>query len=254
MLQNYEYRFELKPRKYVYIPTPESRRRGRKIVRDLLDRWVPEGYFYHFGKRGGHIAALRPHVDKKFKASVDLSNFFTSVSRTKVHRSLLQCRYANRHALDIATESCVEASGRKFLPYGFVQSMALATLAVEKSNVGKEISRLRSRGIVITMYVDDIILSSDDCDELTSAYQRIRTAISASNLELAEHKSSEPSDQVEAFNCLIGHGKLEVIESRMQAFATQLEEADDHGRAAILKYVGVLNDDQMKQLEKLPLV
>lgn len=249
MAHNYEYRFELKPGKFVYIPTNFGARRGRKIVSSLLKRWTPADYFYHFGKRGGHVAAMRPHEHHRFRASIDLRGFFTSISRTKVHRALTFLGYSNRHALDIAEESCVEAEGRKFLPYGFTQSMALATLAIEKGALGAELVKQRASGIVTTMYVDDILISSDSAADLGGAFDGLIAAIETANLSLSEEKSSKPNNSVEAFNCVISEKGIKITDQRMSRFEEQLELASDYGKEAILRYVGVINAEQRQILK-----
>jgi hypothetical protein len=248
MEKNYEYRFEIKPSKFVYLPTEECRELGQRIVSKLLKNWTPEDYFYHFGKRGGHVAALRPHLSSSFFASVDLKNFFPSVSRTRVHRSLRSVGYANRYALDIATRSCVEVDGRKFLPYGFVQSMALATLAIEKSLVGQKIEQLRSMGVVVTMYVDDIILSGNCIESLTGHFEELKNSIRETHLLISEKKCCAPSESVEAFNCKIDPSGISILDERMHRFHQQLSHTNDYGRAAILRYVGVINVEQAAEL------
>jgi hypothetical protein len=246
--RNYEFRFELKPGKFIYVPTEESIKQGKKIVKDLLKNWQPAEYFYHFGKRGGHVASMRPHVPQTFKASIDLKGFFSSVTRTKVQRVLKGIGYSNRYALDLAEKSCVERGGRKFLPYGFVQSMALATLVVEKSNLGRKISELRSNGVRITMYVDDILLSCRDEAGLIEAYSSLIDAISRANLTPSADKSSHPARVVEAFNCTISAASIKLTNDRMEQFKEQLKWATPNGRKAILDYVGVIDKAQRTEL------
>ena len=250
MEQNYEYRFELKPGKFVFLPTKRSKREGKRIVRNLLKSWTPKDYFYHFGKRGGHVAAMRPHIDSSHFASIDLEGFFPSISRTRVHRSLRSIGFTNRLALDIASASCVEMNGKKFLPYGFVQSMALATLCFEKSLVGQTVEAMKESGAVVTVYVDDIILSAKSAQLLNDAYSKIKDSALQSSLKVSSEKSSPPSTSVESFNCSISSSRLRIVDDRMNRFFRQLGEANDFGRAAILRYVDVVNPSQAEELER----
>lgn len=251
MEKNYEYRFELRPGKYVFIPTEESLAFGQELGKTISKRWQPADYFYHIGKRGGHVAALRPHLNQKYRASVDLRNFFGTVTRTKVQRSLRRIGFSNRRALDAATNSCVEHQGKKFLPYGFVQSMLLATLAFETSFVGSQIPLIKSSGVTLTMYVDDIIMSADSDGLLTGAFESLLSAIPASGFEVSRTKLSLPSGQVEAFNCLVEENDMHVSEHRMKLFEEQLKVASKFGRESILRYVGVIDPDQRKYLESI---
>ena len=248
MERNYESRFEFKPGKLIYVPTNKSTIQGKKIVKDLLKLWTPADYFYHFGKRGGHVAAMRPHLSQAFKASIDLKEFFTSVTRTKVQRALMKVGYSNSYALDLASDSCVEHGGRKFLPYGFVQSMALATLVVEKSYLGGAITDLRKAGIRVSMYVDDIILSCGDETLLQDAYKTLINAIESSNLKPSPNKSSPPTTAVDAFNCTIFESDIKIKPDRMAQFKEQLKSVSPNGRRAILSYVGAIDVDQRKEL------
>ena len=250
MGQNYEYRFELKPGKFVYIPTCDALKDGKSIVDALRRSWSPAEYFCHFGKRGGHVTAMRAHLPNKFIASIDIEGFFTSITRTKIHRALGSVGYSNRYALDVASRSCVEVEGRKFLPYGFVQSMALATLAVEKSELGKRISLLRDSKLTITMFVDDIIISSNSQFQLKSGFDCLNDAISVSNFSMSVAKSSPPNSQLNVFNCMIESGSMRIDDSRMERFIEQLKTCSDLGRISILKYIKLINHEQHNSLCK----
>jgi hypothetical protein len=243
-LRNYEYRFELKPGKYVYVPDKQSKKIGDRIVSEVMKKWRPAEYMCHFGKKGGHLAALRPHTRNKFLASIDLRRFFESISRTKVHRSLMKIGFDSRRAFDIAEISCVSFGGRKFLPYGFVQSMALATLAIEKGLLGKVVGDCRLEGIFVTMYVDDIIMSSNSLIDLEVAYGRVISAIGEANLSVSGEKCSLPDLQVDAFNCTARNLNMELTRTRFDKFQSALIAASPRRRIAILRYVGVINAHQ----------
>ncbi len=221
------------------------------MVKAILKRWSPNASMYHLKKKGGHVAAMRPHIGKSYHASVDLTNFFGSVSRTKVHRALMKIGFRNRQALDIASESCVELGGRKFLPYGFPQSMILASLVLEKSVLGATISDLRASGTIVTVYVDDILLSAETLEELREAYDRVLESVVLSGFEPSVKKSEPPSTEIHSFNCRISD-RLEILEERMERFKEQVKLATPRGRAALLRYVGVINGDQARSLASNP--
>lgn len=249
-MHSYKHFVEFRPGKFIFVPTEEAKRLGGDIVSDLKKLWGPKEYFYHFGKRGGHVAAMRPHINNVYKASIDLKNFFTTVSRTKVARSLRSIGYSRKQAFSVATDSCVKFRGKKFVPYGFVQSMALATLVIEKSAVGVEIEKLRRSGIFISVFVDDILLSSNDAVGLQNAYEALFDKIAASGFEVSKLKCSAPSNHVDAFNCRIENGALEIDDDRMDAFLDSIKNGTAETRYAILKYVGVINKIQESMLER----
>ena len=74
---------------------------------------------------------------------------------------------------------------KKFLPYGFVQSMVLATICIEFSLLGSALIRTYGGGNVrVSMYVDDIILSSDDEGALVKAYDEVLNSVRQSNFRV----------------------------------------------------------------------
>ena len=235
----------------MYVPTLKCKEYGYKLNKKIVSRWHPDPYFYHMKKAGGHVAAMRPHVDQSFLASIDLTKFFTSVSRTRVHRALCKIGFSNRAALDIATESCVQVGGQKFLPYGFPQSMLLATLVFGKSALGAEVRKLRAEGVVITVYVDDILISSNDIEILKVAYDRIVSSIQLSGFEASSDKSEEPDTSINSFNCNIAD-RIKIVDERMERFRQQLAFASPRARDAILRYVGVISTDQAAELATSP--
>ena len=42
MIRNYEFRFEIKPGKFVYVPTSDCKSYGYKLNKQILSKWTPE--------------------------------------------------------------------------------------------------------------------------------------------------------------------------------------------------------------------
>jgi Reverse transcriptase (RNA-dependent DNA polymerase) len=92
----------------------------------------------------------------------DLSKFFDHVTRTKVARALKEIRFKPATAFEYACQSTVEKTlGRRdfSLPFGFPQSPLLATLALSRSALGRQLELIRTQNIRVSIYMDDIILS-----------------------------------------------------------------------------------------------
>ena len=249
MARNYEYHFEIKPGKFIFIPTDDCLKAGAEIVERLTKRWSPHQIFYHIGKRGGHVAAMRIHLHHNYFAKIDLSQFFTSVTRTKVVRSLQQVGFDNKAAFDMAYASVVEQDGRKFLPYGFLQSMALATVCIECSSLGSSLIRINDGGqVLVSMYVDDIILSSNDADLLTSAFDKVLVSVEQSNFNVNTGKSITPSTQIEVFNCHLSKGNMIFTEDRMAKFTEDFGTGGNFTKAAIARYMKVVNKGQLNEM------
>ncbi|UWQ84758.1 reverse transcriptase domain-containing protein [Leisingera caerulea] len=246
-MHNYEFRFEVAPNKWVFVPTTNCKIFGRALVHELGKIWKPNGLFYHFGRRGGHVSAMKVHVGHSCLASVDLTQFFPSVTRTMVARSLRKLGYPDRKAFNTAMESCVVAGGRKFLPYGFPQSMCLATLVVENSALGSTLKSAAAAGVSVSMFVDDIIISANNDDLVVEFFEKIQVSARDSGFEVSASKVTPPGDEVASFNCRVSDS-IELLPQRIERFKEQLQFASDPGKAAILRYVSGLNQQQHDEL------
>lgn len=162
--ENYTHSFLLRD-KSVFVPNDLGRRIGQDIKEKVEDSYDFEPFFYHLSA-GGHVAALHAHRDKEFFCKADIENFFYSVSRNRVVRALREISI-NR-AKHYGKWSCVRSpyeNPRYALPYGFVQSSILASLALSTSAVGSFLRKI-SDDIAVAVYVDDITLSSNETDTL----------------------------------------------------------------------------------------
>lgn len=245
---NYEFSFELSPGKFVYIPTNQSKKRGRRICRQVRRRWKPEAIFCHLRGRKGHLGALRHHLGREYFACLDLQNFFSGVSRTKVARALKSIGFSNKVAFGIAYDSTVVENTKKILPYGFVQSMLLATLALEKSALGTALTRYRPTNIAATVYVDDIILSADYEQQLIDYSRQLCEAAQASGFIFNRAKTQNPATQITAFNCKLQRHQTSIEPSRYQRFQEQLVGANKESTEGIFRYVDAVNPEQAASL------
>lgn len=124
-MKNYQerwiHKFELKKDKWVYVPSELTRSEGIKILNSLSTKWTPPVYFYHF-RKGGHIEALKVHLDSYYFAYIDLKGFFNSTSRSRVSRALKEF-YSYEQARNIAKMSTIknptDSRLAHILPFGF---------------------------------------------------------------------------------------------------------------------------------------
>ena len=250
-MKNYEYRFKIKSGRYVYIPTQQARVLGDQIQETVLKRWKPAGLFYHLHRRGGHVAAMRRHGGSRYFARRDISHFFGSVTRTKVARALRDIGFDNKTAFEIASASVVSSEIGKHLPYGFVQSPVLATLALERSALGSFVIGKTPGHLVVTIFADDIMMSSDNESSLREYGEALDESAAVAKFAFGSEKTAICELTVEAFNCLIKHRRIEITPERMARFADQMKVASPMGRAAILRYVAAINMAQAVQLAQL---
>lgn len=234
------------------MPTDEGRAAGEGIIERVLDFWAPPPYFFHF-RRGGHVAAARYHLAGTCFARLDIRAFFDSVTRSKLHRALLRLHVPHAEAWDIVTTSTVRrAAGSGYcLPFGFVQSPVLASAALDRSALGAWFRAARRGGVRLSVYVDDILVSSRNEPALRSYVEALHRAASSAGYDLNEAKSQVAVPTVEAFNLRLSHRHLEVTPQRMREFEA-VERTDTLDREiAIVGYVKTVNVGQAAMLKAI---
>lgn len=251
MLSTYTHKFKLPSGSKVFVPSVDTHARGRKFMAKLLRRWPIPPYYYHL-RPGGHLKALSVHLSGKFFLKADIERFFDHVSRTKITRALKKLRFDNRDAFTYAIESTVEKTpnARDYsLPFGFPQSTLMASIALYYSELGKQIHALHLSGIKISVYVDDIIISSEKADPyLDDISNRLILAAHKSGFFLNASKTYGPSLAIEAFNIILTNNSLSITAERMASFQKQMSTGNPITQAAIQSYVRMVNLAQASQL------
>lgn len=248
----WESKFELRPGKWVFVPSPEAVRAGRRIKSELEKRWKPPSYFFHL-KDGGHVAALRAHLGNTSFVHVDIKDFFNSINRTRVTRCL-KGLYSYNDARDIAIFSTVIHPGMPpptyILPYGFVQSPLLASICLHESALGKYLQGLsRKEGVRVSVYVDDIVISTSDGDLSSSILDKLKQVAVRARFALNDLKEEGPAAQIAAFNIELSRCSLVIQPDRWKKFVQALRESqNEHQRKGILGYVSSVSKEQARQL------
>ncbi|MCB9989039.1 MAG: hypothetical protein H6868_06865 [Rhodospirillales bacterium] len=239
MPYNYELCFKTPKNRWIFVPTNECQDKGYEFVDAIKEKWGCPDYFYHF-KSGGHLAAIGQHRESACFAKIDLTNFFPSISKSRVIRALKDIGVHYELAEKIAGWSTVrdkEDRDKYVLPYGFVQSQLLASICLDKSAIGHYLEKDLPEDILVTVYVDDIILSSDDKKSLDYAYNGLLEAVDRSGFAINEAKSHGRNDNVTAFNIGINDNELQIIEDRFSEFQKAVESGGIKRRDAIINYV-----------------
>jgi hypothetical protein len=246
------HRFERKPGRWVFEPSPEARAEGAEVKKLVESRWKAPSYYFHL-RPGGHVAALQRHRRSASFVKVDIADFFGSVSRSRVARVLKQF-FSHAEARGMATASTVQHPSdatRQILPYGFIQSPLLASLALHKSGLGKHLEELhRDRRFVVTVYVDDIIVSGADDGELHVVLAELKRKAERSRLAFSDEKEQGPAASISAFNIALANGvPLSILPPKLaefrDAFRTSTSELQ---RAGIQGYVRGVNQAQADSL------
>jgi Reverse transcriptase (RNA-dependent DNA polymerase) len=214
---NCEYRFYRSNGKPVFVPSEAGRRIGEQLIRKIRVRYQPDHFYYHLQK-GGHVAAIHVHRQKKYFARIDLENFFYSIARNRLARTLQELGLARSEFY--AKWSTVK---NEFLPppyavpYGFVQSPLLASVVLSKSLLGQCLREIDGL-VVVSVYVDDIAISGNNKQVLARTYNKLKRAVVASNFRINVEKSASPGLSMELFNCHLERMRCVVTEQRREQF------------------------------------
>jgi hypothetical protein len=216
-LKNFEYVRYIASGKPCFVPNDKCRIIGNELNDYISEHMSFPLYYFNF-RSGGHVSALHHHRENLFFARLDIENFFYSIGRNRIIRALkyLKIKYPEYYARWSTVRNPYKTPSYA-LPYGFVQSTSLAMLVLYKSPLGETLHEL-SKKIAVSIYVDDIILSSDDKDMITSAFQTVLQAAEESNFNINPEKLAPISNAIVAFNCELQKGNSKVTDGRIQKF------------------------------------
>ena len=250
MVVNYRYRFEIRPGRFAYIPTDEHRDIAGDIINRVQRQWSPPRWCYHIGKRGGHIAALLVHTPNWWRARLDIEYFYGSVTRSKLNRALKRVGFSYAEANEIATTSTVRIGKGYALPYGFLQSSLLATLALANSALGTEITQLIDDGFVLSVYVDDIIVSDPTHKgAVQDAITRLVDAASRAAFTISADKTQGPTEEISVFNIVARGDYMMITDDRMLEFWQRvIDNGESPSSEAMIRYVAGVNEAQADTL------
>lgn len=241
-------KFQIKENSWVFVPTEETIQYGLEIKKIIEENWEPPKYFYHLAS-GGHVKALQQHLKYKYFLHLDIQNFFGNINRSRVTRCLkdfLPYDDARKMAIE-STVRLPESDPKKYiLPFGFVQSPILSSICLDKSALGtrmRTVSRKKDMGISI--YMDDIILSSNSHTALSDQLEIFESASTRSKFPLNKTKQEGPGPEMTAFNIQLSHDLLEITEEKLKELLDKFELSEnEHQRAGIYNYALSVNVNQ----------
>lgn len=166
----------------------------------------------------GHVAALHSHRPNRYFCKLDIENFFYSIGRNRVARCLRSISV--KRSAQYAKWSCVKNPFQKpsyALPYGFVQSTSLATLALSQSALGSALRKAASH-CNVAVYVDDITLSSNSITTLNDIFEELVPAFNEADLQENKQKRIQPCEKMSVFNCSLTQNSTHVELDRIAEF------------------------------------
>lgn len=247
-------KFRLKNKKdsWVFVPTPESASAGDLIKQDIGNRWKAPSYYFHLQK-GGHVAALSSHLSNLYYLHLDIQDFFGSISKNRVTRALRKI-VGHETAREYAKTSTVyHPSSREkktILPFGFIQSQLLASVCLRDSALGRFLDKIsKSQDFVVSVYVDDIVVSSSDLSKLNECFCNIQHAASLSRFSFNNEKTEGPSTGIVAFNIKLENQLLSICRDKLFSFKERCKSAESLAeRSGVIGYVRSVNTDQADEI------
>ncbi|AFJ58315.1 hypothetical protein PflA506_3547 [Pseudomonas fluorescens A506] len=245
-------RFRIKSNTWVYVPTLEAVKEGKLLKKIIEFKWSPPANYYHL-KSGGHVDALKYHLNGKFFVHADIKKFFNSINRSRITREL-KPYFGYEKSRAIAMESTVSIpldSGQVFaLPFGFVQSTIIASLCFRKSSLGNTIDILNNtKGVRVSIYVDDIIISTHCLEKAEAALLMIQKSAARSGFTLNEEKTQGPSTTITAFNIDLQQNLMKITDWRFNELLSSYKDASsDKQKSGIWGYVNSISPAQASML------
>lgn len=247
-------KFQLKPGKWVFEPTDESIRIGHEIKSAIEKAWTPPEYFFHL-RSGGHVGAIRAHLTSNFFLRVDIQNFFGSINKGRVTRCINKL-FNYKKSRDWACASTVASQTgdrQTMLPFGFVQSQIISAVCLHQSRLGRCIDDLKNQNALnVSVYVDDIIISSKDQQSCEDALLKITAAATRSNFFINTEKLEGPAEAITAFNIVLSNQHMRINDTRMDEFENSLKASlNEREKAGVISYVTSINTAQAEKLKLL---
>ncbi len=207
------------------MPSGIGRRIGAELKQSVEAAYEFEQLYFHL-RAGGHVAAIHHHRDSHVFARIDISNFFYGVSRRRVKSALDRVGIGKADFFSKwSTVANPYGDPVWALPYGFVQSPILASLVLATSDVGHHLRNLPAT-VLVSVYVDDISLSSDNEGALREAYDSTIAVLVADGFSVSVPKLRPPAAAVDLFNCDLTTGRAVVRDDRIEAFLATAPDPD----------------------------
>lgn len=154
------------------------------ILRHILDKLTPSPYAFAFRRNRGLLDALVPHTENRYYLCMDIEEFFPSITKYRVWDVFSTVGYSSL-ASDILASLC---TCRRALPQGGITSPSLSNLVV--SRMDRRIAGYAAiHNVVYSRYADDMIMSTNNPDNLNGTKAMIRRIVKEEKYKINEKKT-----------------------------------------------------------------
>ena len=167
----------------IHSPREPLRSMQRWIARHVLRAYQPHPAAHGFVVGRSIVSNATPHVGRAYLVSLDIADFFPSITWGRVRKAFEKLGYPYSVALLLAN-LCTR---RGVLPQGAATSPGLSNIVCEC--LDRRLAGLaRSRGMRYSRYADDMTFSSDD-ERVRSMLPFIRQLINEEGFQLRDQKT-----------------------------------------------------------------
>ena len=224
-------------KRWIEAPDGELKMLQRRLLDRLLYQLEPTPWAHGFTKGKSIVSNAAAHCGRQWVVSLDIKDFFPSVSRQQVAEVLGQLLPDERECQLVA--DLVTRRGR--LPQGAPTSPHLANLVVR--SMDERLNKMaRSLDWNYTRYADDMSFSGDV--EPRSILSEGRKIVSAAGFKLSERKTTmRGQHQRQSVTGLIVNEKLGLPREKRRRLRAMLHrlERQDEGDSGIVESLATIN-------------
>lgn len=239
--------------------TKQRRISSPKVALKVIQKWFSHHlnvtvtfphHIYGFVKNRSFIDAAKKHIGSKWVYSVDIKDFFQSITEERVIESLQYIGYRRESAETLAKLCCLDkrlAQGSPASP--IISNIYMRDIDNKLLDIGEKLE------LVVTRYADDIVFSGNN-SSIENLKNEIEKIFESSELELNTSKSyfadSERGQRLKVHGLLIKDDRVSLTKAyrnKIRAYKHMLNsgKVEDSDRSRIM---GHLNFSQLVELQE----
>lgn len=222
-------------------PIPSLKQTQRWILKHILDRLKTTAVCYGFAPGSKLRIHAEQHLNARAVLTLDIENFFPSISIAQVVRVFRVAGYSSTGAWLLARLCTLSGA----LPQGAPSSPSLANLVCFRMDRRLD-EFARRRGFIYTRYADDLTFSSHSMNLLARARPFIAHIVHDSGFRLNQRKTRlvGPSGQRRVTGFVLAPGQVGIGRQRLRELRARIHGAQHRGDdlSAIQGWLDYLSD------------
>ncbi|MHB1696527.1 MAG: reverse transcriptase family protein [bacterium] len=166
--------------RHIEAPDPFTKKRQRDYLEYLCKAYPVSPYTHGFTPDKSIVTNAKPHINKKWVYSVDIKDFFPSITAEMVKSLGFKLKWG------LCFYDFKDGKGKR-LPQGAPTSPYIANLYLRKFDY-KTAKKLKEFGIEYTRYADDVTFSGNDFNGMEKALSFVIRLLNRYGLEINYRK------------------------------------------------------------------